>query len=271
MRRMISYSRGKGKLRHTNRKFLPSNVDVNRIADNIIIKQENLKDAYNLVFGSQLKAYNDKQKREDRKIKDYFVKLFGTDNEDIKKLKDRNPNKRNRKKFSNEQIAEIMAVDNTDIAKTVLMLIYSGLRISRFLNLKKVNCHLEDRYINVVASKTDNGIRKVPIADKTIDYWRYFYDKPDSEYLVSMDGRDFSKAKGQTAYRNTYWNPFMEALGFNKRDIHETRYTCISKLEDAEIYQAKINRIVGHTGKTVAENVYTHLDIQELIEAINKI
>ena len=38
-----------------------------------------------------------------------FVKLFGTDNEDIKKLKDRNPNKRNRKKFSNEQIAEIMA------------------------------------------------------------------------------------------------------------------------------------------------------------------
>ena len=82
MRRTISYSRGKGKLRHTNRKFLPSNVDKNRIADNIIIKQENLKDAYNLVFGSQLKAYNDKQKREDRKIKDYFVKLFGTDNED---------------------------------------------------------------------------------------------------------------------------------------------------------------------------------------------
>ena len=87
----------------------------------------------------------------------------------------------------------------------------------------------------------------------------------------SMDGRDFSKAKGQTAYRNTYWNPFMEALGFNKRDIHETRYTCISKLEDAEIYQARINRIVGHTGKTVAENVYTQLDIQGLIEAINKI
>ena len=218
-----------------------------------------------------------------KKIKVLFTQLYGyalprklTDQDyskavDIKKFKDRNPNKRNRKKFSNEQIAEIMAVDNTDIAKTVLMLIYSGLRISEFLNLKKVNCHLEDRYINVVASKTDNGIRKVPIADKTIDYWRYFYDKPDSEYLVSMDGRDFSKAKGQTAYRNTYWNPFMEALGFNKRDIHETRYTCISKLEDAEIYQAKINRIVGHTGKTVAENVYTQLDIQGLIEAINKI
>ena len=73
------------------------------------------------------------------------------------------------------------------------------------------------------------------------------------------------------AYKDTYWFPLMESLEFGKRDIHETRYTCISKLEAAEIYQAKINRIVGHTGKTVAENVYTQLDIQELIEAINKI
>lgn len=87
-----------------------------------------------------------------------------------------------------------------------------------------------------------------------------------------MDGRDFSKAKGQTAYRNTYWNPFMEALGFNKRDIHETRYTCISKLEDAEIYQAKINRIVGHSGAmSLTERVYTHVNVQELLDAINKI
>ncbi len=82
MLRTISYSRGKGKLRHTNRKFLPSNVDRNRIADNIIITQESLKDAYDKLFGPELKVYNEKQKRDDRKIKDYFEKLFGTDNED---------------------------------------------------------------------------------------------------------------------------------------------------------------------------------------------
>lgn len=218
-----------------------------------------------------------------KKIKVLFTQLYGyalprklTDQDyskavDIKKFKDRNPNKRNREKFSDEQIAKIKAVDNTDIAKTVLMLIYSGLRIGEFLNLKKVNCHLEDRYISVVASKTDNGIRKVPIADKTIAYWQYFYDKPDSEYLVSMDGRDFSEDRGYAAYKDTYWFPLMESLEFGKRDIHETRYTCITKLGEAEIYPAKINRIVGHTGKTVAENVYTQLDIKELIEAINKI
>ena len=36
-------------------------------------------------------------------------------------------------------------------------------------------------------------------------------------------------------------------------------------------FDAKINRILGHTGKTAAGNVYIHLEIRELIETINKI
>ena len=86
-----------------------------------------------------------------------------------------------------------------------------------------------------------------------------------------MDGRDFSDKRGYTVYKDTFWSPFMELLEFGKRDIHETRHTCATMLHEAEIYPAKIARILGHTGKTIAESVYTHLDIQELIEAINKI
>ena len=190
---------------------------------------------------------------------------------DIKKFKDKNPNKRDRTAFTEEQIDKIKTLDSTEVAMTVLMLIYSGMRIGEFLNLKKADCHLDEHYVDVIVSKTENGIRKVPISDKTMAFWRHFYEKPDSEYLVSMNGRDFSKQKGQTAYRNTYWYPFMNTLEFGKRDIHETRHTCATMLAAAEVYDAKINRILGHTGKTVAENVYTHLEIKELIEAINKI
>ena len=39
----------------------------------------------------------------------------------------------------------------------------------------------------------------------------------------------------------------------------------------SEVYDAKNARILGHSGKSIAENAYTQLDIQELIEAINKI
>ena len=48
----------------------------------------------------------------------------------------------------------------------VLMLIYTGVRISEMLDLKKENVHLKEQYFDVLASKTENGIRIVPIADK---------------------------------------------------------------------------------------------------------
>ena len=48
----------------------------------------------------------------------------------------------------------------------ILMLLYNGVRISEFLNLKKENVHLDEQYFDVISSKTENGIRKVPIADK---------------------------------------------------------------------------------------------------------
>jgi len=218
-----------------------------------------------------------------RKIMILFSQLYGyavprklTDRDyseavDIDKYKAKNPNKRNRTAFTADEIAKIKAVDNTDVAQTVLMLIYSGMRIGELLNLKKCDCHLDEQYIDVIAAKTASGIRKVPIADKTLAYWQRFYNKSDGEYLVSMDGRDFHDKKGYTAYKDTYWTPFMDTLEFGKRDIHETRHTCSTMLHEAEIYEPKINRILGHSGKTTAENVYTHLDIADLLEAINKI
>ena len=50
----------------------------------------------------------------------------------------------------------------------ILMLLYNGVRISEFLNLKKENVHLDEQYFDVISSKTENGIRKVPIADKLL-------------------------------------------------------------------------------------------------------
>ena len=136
---------------------------------------------------------------------------------------------------------------------------------------QKWNCHLDEHYIDIIAAKTENGIRKVPIADKTAPYRKYFFDKNNSDHLLTIDERSFNGSKGYTAYKDTYWLPFMETLEFGKRDIHEARHTCSTLLHKAEIYPAKTARILGHTGKTTAENVYRHLDIRELIEAINKI
>lgn len=77
MARKISFARGRGKLRHNNRDIVSANVDPSRIADNITIVKQDLGDAYKQIFGEAQAAYNAKQKRADRKIDDYFQKLFG--------------------------------------------------------------------------------------------------------------------------------------------------------------------------------------------------
>ena len=213
------------------------------------------------VLLNQLYAYAVPRKLTDR---DYSEAI------DISRYKNKNPNKRNRTSFLSEQIAKIKTFDHLEIAKVVLMLIYSGVRIGELLNLKKADCHLEERYVDIVASKTNNGIRKVPIADKTLVYWQHFI-KTNGTYLLNIDDRSFQDDRGYHAFSSTYWKPFMEMMGMSGRQIHETRHTCSTLLHEAEIYEPKINRILGHTGKTTAENVYTHLDIKELIEAINKI
>ena len=53
---------------------------------------------------------------------------------------------------------------------------------------------------------------------------------------------------------------------------HCTRHTCISMLAEAQVDQTTIKKIVGHSGAmTMTERVYTHLDVEVLINAINKI
>ncbi|WMI80586.1 tyrosine-type recombinase/integrase [Anaerotignum sp. MB30-C6] len=56
-----------------------------------------------------------------------------------------------------------------------------------------------------------------------------------------------------------------------KHRPHDTRHTCVSLLTAAKADERFIQKIVGHKGQNVTRVVYTHLEIQELIEEIDKI
>ena len=147
------------------------------------------------------------------------------------------------------------------------MLIYSGVRIGELLNLKKECVNLEERWFDITASKTESGIRKVPIAEKVFPYFEYWMNKNDCEYLLSTpEGKHFEYRN----YYDSYWTPFIEQMGMKHRP-HDTRHTCVSLLTVAGVQDKIIKKIVGHKGQSVTEIVYTHFEMQELIEAINKI
>lgn len=63
-----SFCKGKGSIAHNNREFFTSNIDQERTSNNIVYKQEPLKEAYQKCFGEAIDEYNAKQKRADRKI-----------------------------------------------------------------------------------------------------------------------------------------------------------------------------------------------------------
>ena len=72
----ISMCQGKGSLSHNNRVFSAKNIDSSRTADNIVFIRQDLGETYNQLFGAAVERYNARQKRNDRKIFNYFQHLF---------------------------------------------------------------------------------------------------------------------------------------------------------------------------------------------------
>ena len=107
---------------------------------------------------------------------------------DIVKYKDRNPNKRDKNKFDKYELERIWMQQEDKYYQIVLMLIYSGVRISEMLDLLKSDVHIEEQFFDVIDSKTENGIRKVPIADKVLPFFRAWYMIPiaNTFYILKM-------------------------------------------------------------------------------------
>ena len=72
MKRTISAMVGKGSVTHNSRSFTAENVDSERTHLNIDYCNEPIKKVYHEMFDEALKQYNDKQKRKDRIIPDYY-------------------------------------------------------------------------------------------------------------------------------------------------------------------------------------------------------
>lgn len=187
---------------------------------------------------------------------------------DILQYKEKNPDKRDHNKFTKEEVDRLWELSDQPFYQIILMLVYNGCRISEFLDLKKENINLEQQYFDVIASKTENGIRRVPIADKVLPFYKAWYESSDCEYLLHTPQNQHFDYRN---YKDSYWAPLMESLGFDHLP-HDTRHTCVSMLVEAHVDQTMIKKIVGHSGAmTLTEKVYTHLDVEALVEAINKI
>ena len=151
---------------------------------------------------------------------------------------------------------------------TILIMIYSGLRIGELLDLRIKNIHLKDRYM-IGGNKTKAGKNRIiPISKKTEPFIKKYYEtNKDKEFLII---NSFGRQMQYSNYRREKFDNIMEKFRMDHRP-HDTRHTFASLMDSAGANKLCIKRIMGHSSPDITDNVYTHKTIQELIEAIDLI
>lgn len=158
------------------------------------------------------------------------------------------------------------AAGSIEWADTILILIYSGLRINEMLSLTRFNVDLDNQIITG-GLKTDAGKNRViPIHPKIIKHVKTWYDKGGEYLIFHKEGKRIS----DKYYREKYYYPTLEKLGIRKLNPHCCRHTFASLLARAGADPRAIQKLMGHSKYSFTADTYTHTDIAELREAINK-
>ena len=180
----------------------------------------------------------------------------------------RNESNFKRKPFSLEQIAVLFEhVHENPFIETVLMLIFNGCRIREFLNIKREDCHLDDRYFIVTESKTKSGRNRiVPISRRVIKFYRKRL-RAKSDYLIhDARGRQMEYGEYSAKFKN-----LMRRFGWSGFSCHNCRTTCATLLHSAEADSLTIKRILGHSTTDITERHYISSLLPDFHRAIDKI
>lgn len=169
-----------------------------------------------------------------------------------------------RSPFTDDEIQLLW--DNLDkpYVDTLLIMIYSGMRIGELLILTPADVNLEERII-IGGIKTKAGKnRAIPIHEKILPLIK---SKMNQDYLILSP---MGKMLTYSNYYNNWFKPLMKALNINHLP-HDCRHTAATKLTNAKVDKAIIKLILGHSNDDITERVYSHTTYKQLVEAIDKI
>lgn len=156
--------------------------------------------------------------------------------------------------------------------KILLILMYSGLRVNELLKNNRCNVNLEEKYIYVPKelAKNKSSIRYVPIHDKIFDLVKWFYENSEKygkEKLIVNE-------KGYVVTYNNFVARNLKKINLileNEHRFHDTRHTFITVASKCKVDRLSLQLIVGHERKGTTDKVYTHMDVSDLRNEINKV
>ncbi len=176
---------------------------------------------------------------------------------------DSKPQSEIHKAFTQEEITTLFNVVFAEPwADTVLIMIYSGLRPSELLSVRTKNVFLNEAYM-IGGLKTKAGKERIiPLNNKVLPFVRKRYN-PDNTFLIEDNGQPISYGKYKLMFKQ-----LMEALSM-KHLPHDGRHTFASLADTAGMNKIAIKKIMGHASNDITEKVYTHKEINELLQNVN--
>ncbi len=156
-------------------------------------------------------------------------------------------------------------VDEVEWVDTILIFVYTGMRISELLALTKFNIDLEDMLITGGA-KTDAGRdRIIPIHKKIQPYIIKWYNT-EGEHLITRNNEKINVKY----YREKLYYPALEAAEVKKLTPHKARHTFATLLHKAGVDMDTRQKLLGHSDVATTMH-YTHPDIAVLREAVGRL
>lgn len=157
-------------------------------------------------------------------------------------------------------------IENIKYADFTLILLYTGMRISELLEMKKSDIHIDDRYM-VGGNKTSAGKNRIiPIHKRIVPLIQKRMEDSQLDCLfLNKRGNKLS----YSAFMKSYWNNIVAEFK-DEHTPHDTRHTFISEMDRLGVNTILTQRIVGHSNVNVTQH-YTHKTIEELIEAVDNL
>ena len=166
-----------------------------------------------------------------------------------------------------EKIWELIDAGNTD-AEIAMIYIYTGMRASELLEVKKENVDLSTRIL-IGGLKTEAGCdRHIPIHPCIMPFMERLMATP-GEYLIMRYDKKQPQKMGYNRFKIYNWDPLMKSLGMNYTP-HYGRHTCATMLREANVQEDIRKLILGHKNEDITDR-YTHHSDSMLIEAMDSV
>lgn len=174
--------------------------------------------------------------------------------------------------FNKEQIKILWKNKNIFEVKIILILLYTGIRPGELFTTKTENIYISERYF-ITGIKTEAGKnRPVPIADCIVPLFREIYNLAlQNGKKVLLKGIFTQEQFGKKLFHKALFEcGIIDSVDDRTFTPYSCRHTFFSMQKQLKTDPALLTAMFGHADEDVGNKNYYHPQIEEKLEAVNR-